>query len=229
MSLSEAAHGRRSSLASRIMTVAGATFMLAGVAGCTVTPLYGTSTASISSQESGGATAGLASVEVTEAYDRVGQEVRNHLIFMLAGGRGQPTTPVYRLQLATSAYASQGPSVSVTEVTLRPTAGFVTVRGDYTLTETASGRVVSAGTRAVQAHYDIPGQNYAAQRAVRDAENRGARELAEVLRLAVAQELERATSTAVPDVVLTPEDVDRRRDAETGSFPRPAGAHRHPH
>ena len=220
MSSSEAARGRRSFLRGRLATVSGAVLMLTVVAGCTVTPLYGTSTASIVSQERGGATARLASVEVAQAHDRVGQEVRNHLIFMLGGGQGQPANPLYRLQLATSAYASQGPSISVTEVTLRPTAGFVTVRGDYTLTEIATGRVVSAGVRSVQAHYDIPGQNYAAQRAVRDAENRGARELAEVLRLAAAQGLERATSTSVPDVVITPEDVDRRRDAETGSFPR---------
>ncbi|MEO3387287.1 LPS assembly lipoprotein LptE [Mesorhizobium sp. CAU 1741] len=201
------------------MKVAAMAVMLASVAGCTVTPLYGTSTASISPQD-GGVAAQLASVEVTEATDRVGQELRNHLIFLLGGGGGQPANPAYRLQLATVAHVSRGPSISVSDVTLEPSSGFLALRSDYSLVEADTGRVVSAGTRAVQAPFDNPGQNYASQRAVRDAENRAARELAEVLRLVVAQELQRATSTSVPDIVTTPEDVDRRRIGETGSFPR---------
>lgn len=204
----------------RLVRAAGLAALLSAVAGCTVTPLYGTSTASISSQEDGVA-AQLASVEITQATDRVGQELRNHLIFLLAGGRGEPANPAYRLQLATTAHVSRGPSISVSEVTLEPSSGFLALRSDYTLLEMGTGRVISAGTRAVQAPFDNPGQNFAAQRAVRDAENRAARELAEVLRLVLAQELQRATSTTIPDVVTTPEDVDRRRIGETGSFPRP--------
>ena len=204
----------------RLASIAGAAALLSVLAGCTVTPLYGTSTASISSQD-GGVAAQLASVEITQATDRAGQELRNHLIFLLGGGRGEPANPVYRLQLATTSHVSRGPSISVSEVTLEPSSGFVAMRSDYTLVETATARVISAGTRAVQAPFDNPGQNFAAQRAVRDAENRAARELAEVLRLVVAQELQQATSTTIPDVVVTPEDVDRRRIGETGSFPRP--------
>ncbi len=69
----------------RLVRAAGLAALLSAAAGCTVTPLYGTSTASISSQEDGVA-AQLASVEITQATDRVGQELRNHLIFLLAGG-----------------------------------------------------------------------------------------------------------------------------------------------
>lgn len=204
----------------RLASVVGAAVLLSALAGCTVTPLYGTSTASISSQEDGVA-AQLASVEITQATDRAGQELRNHLIFLLGGGRGEPANPAYRLQLATTSHVSRGPSISVSEVTLEPSSGFVAMRSDYTLIEITTARVISAGTRAVQAPFDNPGQNFAAQRAVRDAENRAARELAEVLRLVVAQELQQATSTTIPDLVVTPEDVDRRRIGETGSFPRP--------
>lgn len=220
MSLSEVAPASGLSRARRFAAgVTGSLLVLAALSGCTVAPLYGNSGA-LSPQANNATTAALASIAVTQAGDRVGQEVRNHLIFLLAGGAGQPASPVYQLQLSTSSHISQAPSVSATEVTLRPTTGFVALRGNYTLVEIATGRVISAGTRTVQAPYDIPGQNFAAQRAVRDAENRGARELAEMLRLAIAQEMQRSTSTAIPDVVTTPEDVDARRNAEIGSFPR---------
>lgn len=218
MWLSKADRIRRP-LAIRLTAAAGMALALAGVAGCTVTPLYGTRTASITAPQDSPA-ARLASIEVAPAQDRVGQEMRNHLIFLLGSGQGQPANPAYRLQVATTTHTSSSPSVSTSRVTLTPTAGFVTVRGDYTLTEAQTGKVISAGVRVVQAPYDIPGQNYAAQRAVRDAQNRGARELAEILRLVVAQELERATATVAPDIVTTPEDVDARRSQETGSFPR---------
>ena len=55
---------------------------------------------------------------------------------------------------------------------------------------------------------DIPSQEFAALRAVRDAENRAARELAELLRLVVAQELRQPTSTNVPRVVSSPEELE---------------------
>ena len=51
---------------------------------------------------------------------------------------------------------------------------------------------MSTGRRQIASSYDIPRQEFAAVRAERDAENRAARELAELLRLALAQDLEKA-------------------------------------
>jgi LPS-assembly lipoprotein len=51
--------------------------------------------------------------------------------------------------------------------------------------------VVASGTRQFVSSYDVPRQEFAALRAKRDAENRAARELAELIRLAVAQDLTR--------------------------------------
>jgi LPS-assembly lipoprotein len=55
--------------------------------------------------------------------------------------------------------------------------------------------VVSNGDRQFSASYDVPRQEFAAVRAQRDAENRAARELAELLRLAIAQDLSRAPAS----------------------------------
>lgn len=199
MSLSErTAPGRIS-----ILTAIG--LVLATAAGCTVQPLHGDIT---SSTGVGATSAALSSVEVKPVNDRVGQEVRNHLIFLLHGGAGQPASPAYQLSLITSSTSSSSAAVTVRTSTLEPTSAIQSVRGTYTLTEAATGRVVSRGTRAIQAAYDIPRQEFAAVRARRDAENRAARELAELLRMVVGQELRQATSTTVPDLVSTPEDVD---------------------
>lgn len=203
-----------------LLAAAALAAVLAIGAGCTARPLYGEVSPTAGSVM---ATAQLASVEIKPAHNRVGQEVRNHLIFLFGGGAGQPANPAYSMDLNVTAYASNATSVSTPQVKLEPTAGFVAVQGTYRVTDTATGELVSSGTRSVQAAYDIPAQNFAAQRAVRDAENRGARELAELLRLVVAQELTKATSRGVPDIVTSPEDLDRRRAVEeTGVF-RPRG------
>lgn len=201
----------------RLALVAGLLLAVTAMAGCTVRPLYGDVTTSATGPQAA-ASAKLALVEIAPARDRVGQEVRNHLIFLMAGGKGQPANPAYRLQLSTSVRDARATSVNTRRVNLEPTAGIVTVRGSYVLTDAASGERISAGTRAVQAPYDLPIQEFAALRSVRNAEDRAARELAELLRLVVAQELEKATSTSEARPAATsPEEVEdiwRREDAE---------------
>jgi LPS-assembly lipoprotein len=199
MSLSERAAPARIAILA-LLGLAAAT-----AAGCTVQPLHGEIT---SATGAGTPSAALSSVEVKPVDDRVGQEVRNHLIFLLHGGAGQPAAPAYQLALTTTSTSSSSAAVTVRTSTLEPTSAIQSVRGTYTLTEAATGRVVSRGSRTIQAAYDIPRQEYAAVRARRDAENRAARELAELLRMVVGQELRQTTSTTVPDLVTTPEDVD---------------------
>ena len=70
-----------------------------------------------------------------------------------------------------------------------PTAGTVTLTANYVLTENATGEVAATGRRQITSSYDVPRQEFAALRAERDAENRAARELAELLKLVLAQEL----------------------------------------
>jgi len=172
----------------RMVLAAGMTLAFGLVAGCTARPLYG------NVAPAGGGTplsSRLASVDIPPASGRVGQELRNHLIFMFGGGQGRPGQPAYRLDLTTNVAKSVPVTINTGQVSLEPTAGTVSVRASYRLTEIATGQVIATGNRAVQAPYDIPAQEFAAERAVRDAENRAARELAELLRLVVAQDLER--------------------------------------
>lgn len=165
---------------------AGLMLALGVAAGCTARPLYGDL-----APASGPRSAELASVAVAPVTTRVGQEVRNHLIFMFGGGQGQPAAPAWNLKLDTSVTNSVPSTVTVGRRSLEPTAGILTVRAAYTLSEAQTGKVVASGRRSVQSPYDIPAQDFAADRAVRDAENRAARELAELLRIVVAQDLAR--------------------------------------
>lgn len=204
----------------RIGVAAGLALVLAAAAGCTVRPLYGDVTTSATGVPSSATARKLASVEVKEAGDRVGQEVRNHLIFLLAGGAGQPRDPAYTLSLQTTARSSAAAVVQTTSTDLEPTSAVMTVTGRYRLTD-AGGTAIAAGTRSAQAAYDVSRQGFAALRAQRDAQNRAARELAEQLRLAVAQDFERPSSSASPAVISAPEEVETVPETDgTENLPR---------
>ena len=159
---------------------------LAVLAGCTVQPLHGSgglgSPGSAMSAE-------LASVAVAPVSDRVSQQVRNHLIFLLSGGAGSPADAHYTARLSVSAADTAAASIQVGRDD-EPTASLVTVIAAYVLTD-ASGNTVGQGSRSAQAPYDVSTQQFAELRAERDAQNRAAREAAELVRLAIAQDLSR--------------------------------------
>lgn len=138
---------------------------------CQVQPLYG-------NRSTGEA---LASVGISEPKSRVEQAVRNQLVFLLSGGAGEPANPVYELQLNVT--ASNTSFISVTSSNL-PLPGRVTLIAKYMLFR--DGVVVKQGQQKMDAQLDYPSQRFAQVRAVRDAENQAARELAEVLKFDIA-------------------------------------------
>ena len=157
-----------------------------GIAGCQVRPLY-SDAASVTSP--GVANAALGSISISEPKDRVSQEVRNHLIFALTGGAGEPANPAYTLDLGVTRRAvgvANAPVVVGTEN--QPTAGNIVLTALYSLKD-MNGKEVASGKRVATASFDRPAQQYAVLRAERDAENRAARELAEMLKLALAADL----------------------------------------
>ncbi|WP_308460466.1 LPS assembly lipoprotein LptE [Mesorhizobium sp. NBSH29] len=162
---------------------------VAFTAACTVRPLYGTYVATTS----GGADMGTAlqSVSIKPESTRYGQEMRNHLIFLFGGGKGQPASPVYTLDLGVVAQKEAAAIIQVGDED-EPTAGTVTMVSNYRLSK--DGAAVGSGRRQISSSYDAPRQEFAKMRAIRDAENRAARELAELVRLAVAQDIERLAS-----------------------------------
>lgn len=162
--------------------------------GCQVRPLYSDaspSAAGSSAGLTGNVRSKLASVSINQPGDRVTQEVRNNMIFLFAGGAGEPASPAYSLQLGV---ISRDLSLALIQNATndksgQPTAGSIRMTGNYVLTRLADGQVVGRGTRLVTSDYDAPRQRFAVVRAQRDANNRAARELAEALNLSVAQDL----------------------------------------
>ena len=165
---------------------------MAGIAaaGCTVQPLYYAGPVTLASVAPG-LSARLASIAISDTVTRPGQEVRNYLIIMFGGGRGEPANPAYRMQLNVTTRVIGAQVVQIGTTASEPTSSIVTVTANYRIIETATGREVAAGSRSTNSAFDYPRQLYAAARAQRDAENRAARETAEMVRLAVAQQMAR--------------------------------------
>lgn len=186
---------------SRVLRRAAAAFAMAStlaVSACTVQPLYGSATASIAPGQTSGRVASIAVKEAPprtaaglEVAERPAQEVRNHLIFGLNGGAGQPSSPRYVMELEVLQRTSETATVERSNDDNEPSAGAVRLTGTYRLVDPVTTEVVAAGARSATATFDRPVQLFAEARAERDAENRAARELAAFLQLAVMQDLAR--------------------------------------
>jgi len=169
---------RNSGLGRWILTAAGLSVMLFATS-CQVKPLYATSSDTA---------AALASIDFSEADDRVELEVRNNLVFMAGRGAGEPVNPEYDVDFnVTTRYIG----VLLDLDTDLPRAGRVELRADFTLTRHATGEILKSGKRRAVALVDYPNQEFAKIRATRDAENRAARELAELMRADIASWLGR--------------------------------------
>lgn len=185
MSLPE--NSSTSASAARRAYLVAAVALAALVSACTVRPLY--SNAPLSSGSTASAQAELASIAIKPVTTRYAQQVRNNLIFAFTGGGARTATPAYSLDLGVSELLETAARVQITTDVDQPTAGTVTLTSRYRLTDVKTGDVVATGTRSISASYDKPPQEFASYRAQLDAENRAARELAELLNLAIAQDL----------------------------------------
>lgn len=164
---------------SRLARMLAGVALLGALAGCQVRPLYSTES---------GTEGKLASISISEASGRVEQQVRNDLIFLFSGGAGETQNAVYHLEMGVTTKTA-GVLNDVKTDTAR--SGRVTVTADYNLTRAESGETLASGKRSAVAMVDFPAQEFAKLRAIRDAENRGARELAELIRADVASALAR--------------------------------------
>ncbi len=165
---------------SGILKIAVAIFLVTAISACQFRPLHGNNSLDAESASN------LSNVTVSRVDTRVGQQVRNHLLFLLNGGFAANAT--HEARLSVTWFNKQLAAVPVLGDT---TAGTVTVIARYDLVDTDTGKSISSGTRQAIASYDRTGQVFANNRAERDAENRAAREVAESLRLAIASDLNR--------------------------------------
>lgn len=166
----------RSFLPRRAALLLGLAFC-AALAGCQVRPLY---------SEAGGVQPKLASVAFAEPTNRIEQVVRNELVFLAAGGAGEPLKPAYDVKLHVSSTASNVLDDDGLVDQNVPVAGRVQVTGSYTVTRVSDGQVLKRGEHSSVALIDVSRQSYAKLRAIRDAENRASRELAEFIRADIA-------------------------------------------
>jgi LPS-assembly lipoprotein len=184
MSLSE-----KAGLRLRSFPVLAGVLLLTALGGCQVRPLY-------SDGPTGSTATALASIEISDAENRVEQEVRNALIFLTSGGKGEPINPQYHLALNVS-HRTMGVLYDQTDDDDDddddddPGAGRIIVKADYNLTRAGTGETVKAGYRTAVALVDFPQQEFAKVRAVRDGENRAAKELAEIISADIAAALGR--------------------------------------
>jgi LPS-assembly lipoprotein len=114
---------------------------------------------------------------------RLGVEIRNALAFKLYGG---PTgsAPTHhqdiRLQLSRS-------SLIINQTTGLPSSETVGIDTQYNLIDNATNKSVMTGTTFSRVTYDTPGlQRFARDRALRDAEDRAAQEIADNIQTRLA-------------------------------------------
>lgn len=146
---------------------------------CQVRPLYAVST---------GVTQKLSEVSFSDVGSRVGLQVRNQLIFIAGRGAGETKTPKYNVDLSVSSGTG---GVLYLPSSSTSGAGRTTVTASFTLKEIGTGKVIKSGSRAVTSLVDFPTQEFAKQRAIRDSEDRAAREVAEMVAADIAAALSR--------------------------------------
>lgn len=114
---------------------------------------------------------------------RLAVELRNQLVFGLSGGN--PAPPTHRLDIR---ILTTRVSVIVDTETARPDVENFGITANYNLVDLQTGKPVVTDTAFSRVSYDIPGQQqrFARQRALRDAENRAAGVIADLIRQRLA-------------------------------------------
>jgi LPS-assembly lipoprotein len=168
---------RHSYLTRTRVAVAAALLLAPALAGCGYQPLYGSGFAGTQ----GSVADQLRAVDVALVPGRVGQEIRNELIFMETGGR-EAAPPKYRLEIA------MRESVQATLVNLQGTAAgnIYQLNAEFKLISIADQKVILAAKSGAQAQYQQETSTFANVRARRDAEDRAARVIADSIRTQVA-------------------------------------------
>lgn len=151
---------------------------LLGLAGCTtsgIRPLYGGA--------AGGETRETLSRVQVVTTGRIGQQIRNELVFGFGSGAGEPDRPRWRLDVTTTTIDT---SVGLDRSSNLATAHIDQVSAGWVLTEIATDRTLVSGTSFANAAYDYSQQRFADLRAKRDAENRAAGAIALDIRTKIA-------------------------------------------
>src|SRR3984893_4873202 len=153
--------------------------LLAAAAGGCFQPLYGDRSLT------GGPSVrdAMRDVEVAAIDGRIGQEVRNDLIFELTGGEGNPVGAPYRVTMTVSS-STFYPGIDLSAG--RPSAETVSLDVLYRVEDVANKKTVLNERALARVTVDRSQQRFARVRAIRDAENRAAKVAAEQMRSRIA-------------------------------------------
>ncbi|MCC0016063.1 MAG: hypothetical protein H6878_07310 [Rhodobiaceae bacterium] len=165
-----------------------AAVLSAGLAGCSdIRPLYdgGNSGSALSTPGGSAVENQLALVDVEAQSTRVGQRLRNDLLFRLAGGSNPSgsTGGAYQLSLRVTSISEDN---LVRPELNRSTGRFVTVTATYKLTHAGSDTTLTTSTIQRSAAIEVTDQTFAAERATIDAENRASADVADSIRTELA-------------------------------------------
>lgn len=155
----------------------------AALSGGCFQPLYAESTAS---SVGGSVRSALRDVEIDDIKGLTGHYLRNELVFELDGG-GENAAPK-RLKLA-GAVSDTIQVVSIDAANSRADTGVLVASADWSVTNIASGKVVSQGKNIVRVPYERSVQRFSTVRAARDAQIRAAKSLATLIRGQLAADL----------------------------------------
>ena len=152
------------------------------LAGCGFQPLYGGTTA-------GGAKLAevMAAVEIAPIPGRVGQKLRNELIFTNTGG-GYAAPTRYKLDIA----IKESVTDELVQITGDATGQVYQIEATFKLINLSNGQVLLDGKALSRAAYNRFQEIFANVRARYDAENRAARTISESIRTQVAAHLANA-------------------------------------
>ncbi len=148
------------------------------LAACTVQPLYGPAAGG------GHVQSALTRIEVEPVDDRVGQQVRNNVIFQMTGGKAI-ADPIYRMKLTVT---SKEVGLGVTSIDASPIYQ-IQVAATYSVTRIDTGVEIVRHTARGSASYNRSNQAFANSRAKIDAENRAADSVANDISIRVAAAL----------------------------------------
>jgi LPS-assembly lipoprotein len=160
--------------------LAGAAMLAGMLAGC-FQPMY--ADRSLTGGTGPNLREAMRDVEIAKIDGRVGQEIRNDIIFELSGGGGNPAGAPYRLNLQVATSSS---SAIIDVQTGLPDNETVSLDVTYKLQNVADEKIVLTDKAIARVTVDRTQQRYARVRALRDAENRAAKLIAEQIRTRVA-------------------------------------------
>lgn len=151
----------------------------------------------------------LSQIEVVFVAGRVGNEVRNDLIFALTGGAGNPAGAPYRLELTVR--DSTTTAAVVDSLSGIPEVELVSVDVSWRLFDTTkplpAGKPptpIAQGSAFGKASLDSGYQRFARSRAIRDAQNRASDVAAETIKTQVVSYLIAPAASAEPPAPATP-------------------------